>query len=111
MKNIAIVVTLILVSLTCGCVMFRSWQSIPPPGGCDQCHTVAIGNDWQVSYQAPYLTDERNREYFQSAAATMAPRGKPSSSLDLRKDAELACFECHRAPNIQHQERKGRYHH
>jgi hypothetical protein len=101
----------VLYAVLCGCAMFSSWKAIPPPGGCDQCHTVPIGNNWQVTYQAPHLTDERNREYFQSAEATMPARGRLDSSLDLRKAEDLQCFECHRAPNQQHVERKGRYHH
>jgi len=34
------VLLLILVAVAGGCAMFTSWKSIPPPGGCDQCHTV-----------------------------------------------------------------------
>lgn len=95
----------------CGCAMFAAWKSIPPPGGCDQCHAVPITNNWQVTYKAPRLTDERNREYFQSPESTMRPEGRPASALDLRKVEDLQCFECHRSPDKQHLQRKGRYHH
>src|SRR5512136_1399298 len=81
-----------------GCAMFTSWKSIPPPGGCDQCHTVNISAEWKVSYQAPMLTDERNRNYFQTAEYTMTQPPKPDSKLDLRKVEELQCFECHKSP-------------
>ena len=40
-------------SAVAGCAMFTAWKTIPPPGGCDQCHTVPISNNWQVTYQAP----------------------------------------------------------
>jgi hypothetical protein len=100
-----------LYAVLCGCAMLTSWKAIPPPGGCDQCHSVPISNNWQVTYKAPNLTDERNREYFQSPETTMPAGGRPASSLDLRKVEDLQCFECHRAPNQQHMERKGRYHH
>ena len=97
--------------LLSGCAMFSAWKSIPPPGGCDQCHTAAITSDWQVAYKAPVLTDERGREYFQTEQYTM-PRGdKPASPMDVRKVEELRCFECHRTPNAAHKERAGRFHH
>jgi hypothetical protein len=94
-----------------GCAMFSSWKSIPPPGGCDQCHTVAINNNWQVAYQVPILSDEKNREYFQTEQYTMPKIGQLSSSLELRKVEELKCFECHKSPNTAHKGRIGRFHH
>ena len=111
MKMSHVLVTLTSLVFLCGCAMVGAWKSIPPPGGCDQCHTVAITADWGVTYSAPHLTDERNREYFQSAQATMGKGDKPTSPLDLQKVEELQCFECHRSPNPKHLERKGRYHH
>ncbi len=94
-----------------GCTMFSAWKSIPPPGGCDQCHTVAIANNWQLTYQSPFLADEKNREYFQTEQFSMPRIEQPSSSLDLRKVQELKCFECHHAPNAAHKGRAGRFHH
>lgn len=95
-----------------GCTMFSAWRSIPPPGGCDQCHTVAISNNWNVKYQAAMLSDERDREYFQTAEYTMQQRAeKPESALELRKVEESQCFACHRSPNAAHTGRKGRFHH
>lgn len=94
-----------------GCAMFAAWKTIPPPGGCDQCHTVPIGHNWKVVYEAPSLTDERDKLAFQTDRASMPQPSQPASSLDLRKVEEQPCFECHRAPNSQHRERKGRFHH
>ena len=94
-----------------GCAMLSAWKTIPPPGGCDQCHTVAINADWQVVYRAPNLTDERSRLPFQTAEATMPRTDKPASTLDVRKVEELQCFECHKSPNPAHRERMGRFHH
>ncbi len=104
---------LLLFSLLCisGCTMFTSWRSIPPPGGCDQCHTVAINNNWNVKYQTAMLTDERDREYFQTEQYTMQRTEKPESALELRKVEESQCFSCHRSPNKAHTGRKGRFHH
>ncbi len=99
-----------LLSLT-ACAMFSAWKSIPPPGGCDQCHTAQISADWQVTYKAPILTDERGREYFQTPEYTMPKTDQPSSVLDLRKVEELKCFECHKSPSPTHTGRTGRYHH
>ena len=95
-----------------GCSMLMAWRSIPPPGGCDQCHTVAISNDWKISYQPPILSDERNRKAFQTPEYNMPQSGLPSaSSLELRKVQDLKCFECHKSPNSEHRKRSGRFHH
>ena len=111
MKPYIYLLSLLTGTVVTGCAMVSAWRSIPPPGGCDQCHTVAISTNWQASYKAPILTDERNREYFQTAEYSMPQKDKPASTLDLRKVEELACFECHKAPNPAHMPRKGRYHH
>ncbi len=95
----------------CGCAMFRSWQSIPPPGGCDQCHRIPISADWQMVYKAPILSDERNRDYFVTPEYNMPRTDQPSSSLELRKVEDLRCFDCHKSPNIAHKGRTGHYHH
>lgn len=108
-RNLAVLAMLLVVM--CGCAMMKAWKSIPPPGGCDQCHTLPISNDWQVAYQAPHLTDEHNLPYFQKEQATLPPVDRPASSLDIRKVEELPCFDCHRSPNSQHNKRTGRYHH
>jgi hypothetical protein len=107
-----LILTLVLTgTLLSGCAMFTAWRTIPPPGGCDQCHTVAISTNWQATYKAPMLNDETNRLSFQTAGQTMPQQDKPSSKLDLRKVEELACFECHKSPSPAHRERKGRFHH
>ena len=102
----------LLICLLPGCAMFRAWKSIPPPGGCDQCHTVPIGNyNWQLTYQAATISDERDRLSFQTEEYNMPRGAKPGSSLELRKEEDQACFDCHKSPNMKHRERKGRYHH
>ena len=101
----------ILLCLSTGCAMFTAWKTIPPPGGCDQCHTVPISSNWQITYKAPTLNDERDRLSFQTEQYNMPQGPKPSSSLELRKDEDQTCFECHKAPDTKHTERKGRYHH
>jgi hypothetical protein len=40
MKNMFLLISGSLFALLAGCAMFKSWQAIPPPGGCDQCHTI-----------------------------------------------------------------------
>jgi hypothetical protein len=91
--------------------MFGAWRSIPPPGGCDQCHSGAITNDWRVTYKAPILNDERGREAFQTSEYSMPKTDKPESTLEVRKVQELKCFECHKTPNKAHTTRSGRFHH
>jgi hypothetical protein len=106
-----IAVALLAITLS-GCQMLTAWRSIPPPGGCDQCHTAAISNDWKISYHAPNLSDERNREAFQTPEYNMQATGQTlPSSLEVRKIQDLKCFECHRSPNSEHRKRSGRFHH
>ena len=109
MLNILLLSSLLFIS---GCTMFSAWRAIPPPGGCDQCHTVAISNNWSVKYQSAMLTDERDTAYFQTEQYTMQRKvEKPESALELRKVEESECFACHRSPNTAHKGRKGRFHH
>jgi hypothetical protein len=99
------------VFLICGCAMFIAWKAIPPPGGCDQCHTVPINANWQLAYKAPILSDERNRDYFQTPEYNMPRTDKPASSLELRKEGDQKCFDCHKTPDAAHKGRMGRFHH
>lgn len=91
--------------------MFNAWKAIPPPGGCDQCHTLPISSQWQVAYKAPILSDERNRDYFQTPEYNRPSGDRPLSPLETRKVEEQKCFDCHKAPNASHKGRMGRYHH
>lgn len=111
MKNWFILISVSLFALLVGCTMFTTWQSIPPPGGCDQCHTTQISKNWFVAYQAPMLNDERDRLYFQTEQYSMPNKSKPASQLETRKVEELKCFDCHKSPNMAHKERTGRFHH
>jgi len=102
---------LLLLPAVYGCAMFSAWKSIPPPGGCDQCHTLPISSNWQIAYKAPILSDERNRNYFQTPEYTMPQTARPESQIEQRKVEELECFECHRSPSPAHKGRKGSFHH
>lgn len=112
-KMLLFVMPLILLFAS-GCAMFSAWKSIPPPGGCDRCHTVPINTNWQLAYKAPTLTNERHadRAYFQTSEYTMLQQpDKPTSSLDIQKVEDQRCFDCHRTPTPAHRERAGKYHH
>lgn len=100
-----------LVFMISGCAMFTAWKSIPPPGGCDQCHAVAISANWQVKYQAANIADERGRLNFQTPEYNQPGLGGKESPLESKKVEERACFDCHKAPSAAHKERKGRFHH
>ncbi len=91
-----------------GCAMFRSWTAIPPPGGCDQCHTVPINNDWQLAYKPATINDETGRNAWQRPESIVPPE---VSSLEEKKVTEQRCFRCHKGPDTAHAEYKGRYHH
>lgn len=92
-----------------GCAMFSSWRSIPPPGGCDRCHTGAISNDWRVTLTAAQLSTEGGKPHWQQEGALLPP---PSESpLEQRMLSDASCFRCHREPNLQHRNFRGSYHH
>jgi hypothetical protein len=110
MKKVAISVISALIMLE-GCAMLGAWKSIPPPGGCDQCHTMAIDTNWKVAYQPAALSDERGRPYFQTPEYNRPEGSRITSEQHARKTAELPCFECHKAPTPAHLTRKGRFHH
>jgi hypothetical protein len=92
--------------------MFTAWKSIPPPGGCDQCHSTELSANWRVAYQAATVADERGQLAFQTPQQnTPIRKNQPSSALDLRKSEDSRCFDCHSAPTPAHKERKGKFHH
>jgi hypothetical protein len=111
MKNSTFVACVCALTLAAGCTMFTAWKSIPPPGGCDQCHTLPINNNWQVAYKAPALTDEKDRKYFQTEQYNLPAVEKPTSALEVRKVSDEKCFDCHRTPTPAHKGRTGRFHH
>lgn len=101
----------LLVSVVSGCAMFTAWKSIPPPGGCDQCHTVSISTNWKATYQVANIPDERGRLAFQTPEYNQPVPGHQVSPLEAKKVEEKACFDCHKAPTPAHKQRKGRFHH
>lgn len=98
------------VVIVAGCAMLTSWKAIPPPGGCDQCHSTQISTDWKVAYQVVRLADERGEYPFQMQGV-VSPSARPQSSLAVRKGEDQPCFDCHKLPSSAHKGRKGRYHH
>ena len=113
MKSLMPVIPLVLLLVSAtGCSMVTAWKSIPPPGGCDQCHTVAIAADWKVNYQPVNLSDERGQLAFQTSKYnTPLGQQQPASSLDVKKVEQQQCFVCHNAPTPSHKGRIGSYHH
>ncbi len=111
MKTVSVVFSLVALVVLDGCTMFTAWKSIPPPGGCDQCHTLAVSTNWSITYRAASIADERGRQSFQTPEYNQQPAGRMESPLDNRKVEEQACFECHKSPNAAHKGHKGRFHH
>lgn len=107
--------TLFLICLTVftisGCNMFHAWKSIPPPGGCDQCHTADISANWRATYKPVSIPDERGRLAFQTPEYNQPNLGGQQSPLEAKKVEEKACFDCHKAPTPAHKQHKGRFHH
>jgi hypothetical protein len=108
MVRMLLLVFLLVIGI-CGCAMFGAWKSIPPPGGCDRCHKVAISNNWTVTVSAAKLTDERGHNYWQQPES-IAPE-EPASPLEEKKITEQRCFRCHKEPNKAHRKYLGTYHH
>jgi hypothetical protein len=102
----------IFVCLLTACSMFSAWRSIPPPGGCEECHKVPISANWQLTYRPATLYDERGGQPFQTPES-MQPTNtsKPNSPLDKRKVEQASCFECHKSPDAAHKSMKGNFHH
>ncbi|MBE0595760.1 MAG: cytochrome C [Desulfuromonadales bacterium] len=91
-----------------GCAMFGTWRTIPPPGGCDQCHSVPISANWEVAFTPVALHDETGQEPWQQPTSVLP---KQASPLERMKVTEERCFHCHKGPNKAHTEYRGRYHH
>jgi len=98
----------LLTAFLVGCAMFGSWKAIPPPGGCDQCHTKQISADWKVAYSPAMLTDETGKNPWQKPESVQPPQSSP---IEQKKVTEERCFRCHKGPDRAHTEYKGRYHH
>jgi hypothetical protein len=111
MKKILFITCAATLALGVGCAMFTAWKAVPPPGGCDQCHSIPISSNWTVAYKAVTLADEKDRKSFQTEAYNMPATSKPDSSLSVRKTADEDCFACHRAPTPAHKGRMGKFHH
>ncbi len=110
MKYVLLLLTCCVITIS-GCTMITAWKSIPPPGGCDQCHKVPISTNWQVTYQAAMISDERGRLAFQTPEYNQPSLGGQQPLLDGKKVEEKACFDCHKAPTPAHKQHKGRFHH
>ncbi|PLY01467.1 MAG: cytochrome C [Desulfuromonas sp.] len=91
-----------------GCAMFLTAQAIPPPGGCDQCHTASISSNWEAGLSVAILNDELDRHNWQKPEALLPD---PESPLEQQKVTESRCFRCHKSPDELHRGFSGRYHH
>ena len=107
MKKTLLLLILVLLAV-CGCAMFGAWKSIPPPGGCDQCHTKQISANWQVAYKPADISDGTGRYPWQQPSSVAPTQPSP---LEQQKVTEQRCFRCHKGPDKAHTEYRGRYHH
>jgi hypothetical protein len=91
-----------------GCAMMGAWKAIPPPGGCDQCHSLPISANWELRATAVTLADEYGREPWQKETSVLPPETAP---IQQQKVEGEPCFRCHKGPSRAHAKRLGRYHH
>lgn len=92
-----------------GCGFSNMWRSIPPPGGCDRCHQLAINNNWSVTVSAVQLSGEDGKPPWQKEGS-LAPAAQ-NRPLEQQMLEEERCFRCHREPEASHREYRGNYHH
>ncbi|MFW9603871.1 MAG: cytochrome C [Trichlorobacter sp.] len=112
MRHLTIALAVVASCGLTACSMFSAWKSIPPPGGCNECHSGEISANWKVMYQPVILSNEQGRLPFQQPGYDMPGRpSQPRSELDVKKVEDSRCFECHSTPNQAHTQFKGRYHH
>ena len=111
MTNIIGLFLSVFLMLSTGCAMINAWKSIPAPGGCDKCHTVLVGNNWQLTSKIAILSEEQGRLPFQTEQSVISPGARPVSSIDIRNRESQPCFDCHRLPNEQHRGMTGKFHH
>jgi hypothetical protein len=95
-------------ALIFGCAMMGAWKAIPPPGGCDQCHSLPINANWEVRATTVTLADEYGREPWQKETSVLPPETAP---IQQQKVEGEPCFRCHKGPSRAHAERLGRFHH
>lgn len=107
MKVFLFPVILTVITLS-GCAMFRSWTAIPPPGGCDRCHTVAISANWRATIAPVQLTGEDGKPPWQQQESVLPAATSPVEQQLL---SDERCFRCHNEPDATHRERRGSYHH
>jgi hypothetical protein len=99
---------ILTVSALSGCAMFTSWTAIPPPGGCDRCHTVAISANWRATITPVQLTAEDGKPAWQRPESVLPP---PTSRVEQQLLSDERCFRCHNEPDGSHREYRGNYHH
>ena len=95
------------VLLLAGCAMFSSWQKIPAPEGCGECHQTSINGDWQILYKPVDLNDETGKVAWQQPTS-LEPEVIPQ---EQREVTNQTCFKCHRSPDQKHKQYKGAYRH
>lgn len=108
MKAILFTVVLTVIALS-GCAMFSSWTAIPPPGGCDRCHSVAISTNWRATLTPVQLSREDGTPPWQQEGSVLPATGPSPTEQQLLSDER--CFRCHREPDATHKDRRGSYHH
>ena len=97
---------LLLVVLV-GCALLQPhWQTIPPPGGCDQCHRLPIAANWQAVASSVEVPRAGERYPWQRPEGNRTP-DQPLPGQQLQ---EQDCFRCHRSPDLAHADYHGRYH-
>lgn len=107
MKVIIFTVIVTVIALS-GCVMFSSWTAIPPPGGCDRCHSVPINANWRATLTPVKLAREDGTPPWQQEESVLTTTSSP---VEQQLISDERCFRCHRDPDNTHGERRGSYHH
>jgi len=86
MKCIHLLILSLGLFLLCSCTMFYSNQAAPASGvQSPKPLAVPVGKNWQVTEEAPKLSDERGRLPFQTEQSLQPEGAKTAPPTDNRK--------------------------
>jgi hypothetical protein len=103
-----VLVIVVVASVLLGCAMLTAWQSIPPPGGCDQCHKFKISANWVASFESVKSVDETGQITGQKSGTVLDKT--ILGDMEPQEVPEQYCFRCHKSPDGVHLDYKGSYH-
>ncbi len=110
-----------------GCVAGHLTRDIPPPGGCDRCHTSRISSNWELAFTPVQIGREGGVVEARDIVLQEVQRLPVHEKVPVRRlevyaaqtppetvgDAEtgIQCFACHKSPGPPHEKTRGQFPH